>query len=139
MSLLELLNRFLKYIDSSPELAFAKNTIKRVFVFLIIALSAVGLNSIVELLKVRGVRSWITGALSGAEFILVVADVLWFIKPLLLEIVETTKAIFRGAPVILTIGVSLAFVAWVLSSPAALSLFTSIVGVMVQFTGIAQK
>lgn len=139
MNLPELFTRCIEYIDSSAELSFAKDTLKRVFVFLIIALSAVGLNSLVELLRARGVPDWITGSLSGAEFILIVADVLWFVRPLFLEIVETTKSIFRGAPIALTIGVSVALVAWGLSSPAALSLFTNIVNMVSQFVGNAQK
>jgi hypothetical protein len=128
------LRRVLEYIDAVPELAFAKQTLKRVFVFLIIALSAVGLNAVVEVLKAKGVPVWITVALSIGEVVLVVADVLWFIRPLLLEIVDILKGMFRGAPVLLTLFASFALLVWALSSPSALGVFRSTVDHIVGVT-----
>lgn len=139
MSALANIRTALQYIDSVPELAFAKHTFKRVFVFLIIALSAVGLNAVVELLEAKQVPAWITAALATGEFFLVVADVLWFIRPLLLEIVDTVKAIFRGIPVLLMLLASLALVVWALSSPSALNAFRSAVEHFVELTTVPLK
>ncbi|MGB0718482.1 MAG: hypothetical protein ACPGO7_04040 [Alphaproteobacteria bacterium] len=135
MNLLDVIKQITEYIDSSPEFVFAKNTLIRVFVFIVIALSAVGLNSIVVYLEDRGAPTWVIVALSLSEFILVAADVLWFIKPLVLEIVETTKEIFRGAPVLLSITISLALLVWAVSSPAVIELFNNTVSAMVEFAG----
>jgi hypothetical protein len=136
MKLLELLRWLANYLDSSPEWSFAKNTVKRVFVFTLIALSAVGLNSIVEMLNAAGAPALLTYSLSVAEFLLVVADVLWFVKPLLLEIADTLKSIFRGAPVFISL-LLVAIVLWGASTPATLAYFKDLTTSLVLYAKTA--
>lgn len=137
MNPLELFKQLVRYFDSSPEWSFAKNTVKRVFVFTLIALSAVGLNSIVESLKAGGAPTWLTFALSAAEFVLVVADVLWFVKPLLLEISETLRSIFRGAAPVFISFLLVAILFWAASTPAALAYFKVVTASLVESTKAA--
>lgn len=134
MKIKDALNILVEYVESVPELKFAKDTLKRVFVFIVIALSAVGLNAIVELLKAGGVPTWITTPLSVGEYALIAADVLWFIRPLIQEIVEMIKAIFRGAPVLLTIAASLAIAVWAVSTYTSADVFFSVVKRVVSIT-----
>jgi len=68
-------NSFLKDVAQSQDGQFAINTIKIVFWFCVIALSALGLQQIVEWEEARGASKPIIYALTAMEYVVLVADV----------------------------------------------------------------
>jgi hypothetical protein len=104
-------------VASSRELHFVKDTLKRVFIFVVIALSAVGLHACVEVLKEHEVSVAITAALTAVEYLILVADVVWLAKPLVIETVASLKEMFGGQPLLIIIIGLVIFIAGVVSSP----------------------
>lgn len=85
------------FLNSSAEFRFAFDTLKKLFVFLIIALSAVGFHKIIEALEYGGIPPFIFYSLRFVEYTILVADVIWFTRVLVLEIFASIAEIFRAS------------------------------------------
>jgi hypothetical protein len=84
-----------RFIDA-PELRFAIGVLKKVFVFTLIALSAAGLHIIVVVLENYGVPSTITITLTIVEYAVLLVDILWFARVLVIELIDQTSGIFSA-------------------------------------------
>ena len=77
---------------------FAIDTIRNVFWFCIIALSALGLHTLVTWMSSKGVSNFIIIILTGTEYALLIADVIWFISRLAVGTYVAVKATFHEIP-----------------------------------------
>jgi hypothetical protein len=73
------------FLEANPEIQFAWETLKRVALFTIIAMSAVGLHLIVEELEHRKMPPGVTITLTVVAYLILAADVIWFLRSLLKE------------------------------------------------------
>ncbi|HXC43762.1 MAG TPA: hypothetical protein VNY51_09610 [Candidatus Dormibacteraeota bacterium] len=80
----------------SPEFRFAYDTFKKIFVFLFIALSAAGIYKIVEILERNNFPAYITDTLSFVEVLILLADVVWFLRALTIELLQSLEGLFKG-------------------------------------------
>jgi len=64
---------------SSNDSHFAFETLKNIFWFTFIALAALGLQKIVELIEYSGGGTYLIYTMSTVEYIVLIADVVWFL------------------------------------------------------------
>lgn len=64
---------------------FAIDITKNVFWFCVIALSALGLQTIVEWEQTKGASNFIIFSLTGIEYAVIIADIIWFLSRLALS------------------------------------------------------
>ena len=68
---------------SSQDSHFAVDTVKNVFWFCVIALSALGLQSLVEWEESKGASSFTISMLTYVEYAVLFADIVWFMSRLI--------------------------------------------------------
>jgi hypothetical protein len=102
---------------NSPEIRFAVSVLKKVFVFVVIALSAALLHIIVDYLEHRSFPPVITITLTGVEYAILFIDILWFIKGLAQELAEMVSGLLHAAIWMQIIIALVVFVLGVVSSP----------------------
>lgn len=73
---------------------FALDTIRNVFWFCVIALSALGLQSVVSWASEKGASNFIVITLTGVEYALLIADVIWFMSRLVVGTYVSVKSTF---------------------------------------------
>jgi hypothetical protein len=98
-------------VFKAPEVVFAFDTVRKVFVFSVIALSALGLHKLIEVMEEAHSPTAITMALSWVEYAILVLDILWIAKYLvtklfheLLEIIGAVWLSIIGALVVFGLG-----------------------------------
>ena len=106
------------FFQNNPELKFAWETLKKVFVFVVIALSAVGLHAIIEALQNR-TTIFILGSLTLVEYAILFVDVVWFMRALIVELISilTPLASFFKTAFSRVVAIVLLFVSGALLSP----------------------
>jgi hypothetical protein len=87
---------FASFLSENPELRFAWDTLKKVFVFVIIALSAAGIHKLVEILEYSGTPPTITLPLTFVEYVILLLDVIWFVHRLVIENLELLTDLLTG-------------------------------------------
>ncbi len=86
----DLFRKFLSTEDGH----FAIDTTKNVFWFCVIALSSLGLESLVKWEQAKGASNAIVYVLTGAEYAVLGADIIWFLSRLALSTyIGVTKVI----------------------------------------------
>jgi hypothetical protein len=70
------------------EVKFVVGTLRKVIAFVVVALSAVGLHSIIESLEAKNYPILITGPLTILEYAIMVADLAWILKYIAEELRE---------------------------------------------------
>ena len=83
-------------MNSDDELAFAWRTIKKVFVFVVVALSAAGLHLVVKYMEAQEIPRTVTLPLSIVEYFVLFADFVWLIRFLAEECAESFVGVFKG-------------------------------------------
>src|SRR6267378_5728160 len=104
----------------SPEFRFALDTLKKVIVFVVIALSAVGIHKIVEVLEEYHYPAYIIYALLALEVLILITDVVWFVKTLFVEILQILRPLvelFRQGLFYRVLAALLLFLLGVILSP----------------------
>lgn len=98
---------FVKRFLGTEDGHFALDTIRNVFWFCVIALSALGLQSVVAWADSNGASHFIVVILTGVEYALLIADVIWFLSRLVVGTYVSVKNTFgevRREPIPLTKG-----------------------------------
>jgi hypothetical protein len=84
------------FLKANPEFEFAWHTLKKVFVFVVIALAAAGIHLVVEELEHRKFEAGITITLRVVAYIVLVVDVIWFLRALLTEMLVLLTDLLLG-------------------------------------------
>jgi len=74
--------------------SFAWRVVKTSFVFTVVALAAATLHFLIAALEQRGLPGVIAGALTFVEYLMLAADVLWFLRFIMMECASHLKAIW---------------------------------------------
>jgi hypothetical protein len=86
----------LKRLRSNPEFRNVLEAMKKIFRFIVIALSALGLDAIVDFLKVHHGSVFVTGLLSFVADATLVVDAIWFVLYIVLEATQSIWDQLRG-------------------------------------------
>jgi uncharacterized membrane protein YiaA len=97
------MKRLASLIEATPEFRFARTTLGRITIFVLIALSSVGLHAIVHELDVRGYPFPVLLILSFVAYLILVTDVAWFAKGLIAELRASLTEVFRGRILIMVL------------------------------------
>jgi hypothetical protein len=99
-------------IVDSEEYRFVIGVLKKVIVFVVVALSAVGIHKIVELTEKANDPAFITYALTFVAYFILVVDILWFIRALSTEVALILSPIFTkiGTTIILIVALIIGIV-----------------------------
>jgi len=81
-------------LSDGPEFEFVKDTIKNAILFLLIAALAIALNYLVNLLKSTGISKFILWGLEGLEYLIFVADVVWFVSFLIVSTILLVRNVW---------------------------------------------
>lgn len=81
---------------SKDEVGFAWRVVKISFVFTIVALAAAALHFLIVALVQRGLPRAIAGALTFVEYLMLTADLLWFLRFIMMECATHLKAIWES-------------------------------------------
>lgn len=90
-------------MNEGNEFAFAWRTIKKLAVFIVIALSAAGLHLVVDAMQSYGIPASVTIPLSVVEYMILLADIVWFMRFLADECAEAADGVIRSGVVTKTL------------------------------------
>lgn len=110
-------SRIKRFLQDNREFHFLFETIKKIFIFLVIALSAFGIHKIIELLEEKNTPILIVYILRFFEYAFLAIDTLWFIRVLILECLELLAEILKIVKVNKSLAITLLFLLAALSSP----------------------
>jgi hypothetical protein len=126
----KLLSKLSAVVDASPELRFIWVTLKRLLLFIVIATSAVGVHSIATAFEQHGAPQGLVGASTFIEYLILIADVVWFSKPLVLEIIATITEIFHGRLLLVVAACMVLFILGALSGARLSGFINALAGTL---------
>jgi hypothetical protein len=85
-------------VSDPDEAGFAWRVVKTTFVLMVVALAAALLHFLIEALREGGLPPPIVGALTFVEYLILFADILWFLRFLMVECSRHLGAIWRSGP-----------------------------------------